>query len=147
VRQAARIGDGLIGTGPDAKLLKGYEDAGGSGPRYGQVTVCWADSERTAERTAREWWPTAAIHGEATQELPNPAHFEDLTQGVTEDQVAEAISCGPDPEPHLAKIREYIEAGYDHVYLHQVGPDQAGFLRFAERELLPALKPAHANAR
>ena len=147
VRQAARIGDGLIATGPDAELLKGFEDAGGSGPRYGQMTLCWAESEQKAKRTAREWWPNAAIHGEATQELPNPAHFEQLTEGMTEEQVAEAITCGPDPEPHLAKIREYIDAGYDHVYLHQVGPDQAGFLRFAERELLPALKPAHANAR
>jgi hypothetical protein len=37
-------------------------------------------------------------------------------------------------------IGEYIDAGYDHVYLHQIGPDQEGFLRFAERELMPALK-------
>jgi len=147
VRQAARIGDGLIATGPDAELLKGFDEAGGSGPRYGQVTLCWADSERKAQQTAREWWPTAAIKGEATQELPNPAHFEQLAESITEEQVAEVITCGPDPEPHLAKIREYIDAGYDHVYLHQVGPDQSGFLRFAERELLPALKPAHANAR
>jgi alkanesulfonate monooxygenase SsuD/methylene tetrahydromethanopterin reductase-like flavin-dependent oxidoreductase (luciferase family) len=29
--------------------------------------------------------------------------------------------------------------GYDHVYFHQVGPDQEGFLQFAERELLPRL--------
>ncbi len=36
-------------------------------------------------------------------------------------------------------IRDYIDAGYDHVYLHQVGPDQAGFLAFAEAELLPEL--------
>ena len=71
----------------------------------------------------------------------------DDTESITEEQVAEVISCGPDPEAHLAKIREYIDAGYDHVYLHQVGPDQAGFLRFAQRELLPALEPAHANAR
>ena len=42
---------------------------------------------------------------------------------------------------------EYVDAGYDHVYIHQVGPDQAGFLRFAERELLPALKPALASTR
>ena len=109
------------------------------------MTLCWAESETKARRTAREWWPTAAIKGEATQELPNPAHFEQLAESITEEQVAEAITCGPDPEPHLAKIREYIDAGYDHVYLHQVGPDQAGFLRFAERELLPALKPAHAT--
>jgi coenzyme F420-dependent glucose-6-phosphate dehydrogenase len=146
-RQAGRLGDGFIGTGPDAEILKEFKAAGGTGPRYGQVTLCWADNERDALRTAHEWWPNAAIRGEASQELPNPAHFEQLSEMVTEDQVAEAVTCGPDPELHLAKIRKYIDAGYDHVYLHQVGPDQAGFLRFAERELLPALKPVPAGAR
>ena len=58
---------------------------------------------------------------------------------VTEDQVAEAIPCGPDPAVHLEQIQAYVDAGYDHVYIHQVGPDQAGFLDFARRELLPAL--------
>ena len=105
------------------------------------MTVCWAASEPEARRTAREWWPTVAIHGEATQELPSPAHFEALTRSVTEDQVAQIVPCGPDAERHLARIREYVDAGYDHVYLHQVGPDQTGFIRFAEGELLPALKP------
>jgi len=146
MKQAARLGDGVIGTGPDGELLKEFEQAGGRGPRYGQVTVCWADTEQAAKRTAKEWWPNAAIRGEASQELPNPAHFEQLSESITEDQVAESITCGPDPEVHLAKIRAYIDAGFDHVYLHQVGPDQAGFMQFAERELFPALKPAHATA-
>jgi G6PDH family F420-dependent oxidoreductase len=145
--QAAHFGDGIIGTGPDASLLSAFAGAGGEGPRYGQVTVCWAESEAEAKRTAHEWWPTVGIHGEATQELPLPAHFEQLSAGVTEDQVAEAVPCGPDPELHLAKIREYLDAGYDHVYLHQVGPDQEGFIRFAERELLPALKPNRSESR
>ena len=145
-RQAARIADGFIGTGPEASLLSAFQEAGGRGPRFGQVTLCWAASEREARRTAREWWPTVAIHGEATQELPNPAHFEHLTSSVTEDQVADALTCGPDPERHLARIREYLDAGYDRVYLHQVGPDQQGFLRFAERELLPTLKLSAVHA-
>jgi hypothetical protein len=110
------------------------------------VTVCWAESEAEAKRTAREWWPTVAIHGEATQELPLPAHFEQLAESVTEDEVAEAVPCGPDPEPHLAKVREYLDAGFDHVYLHQVGPDQRGFIDFAARELLPALRPSPVRA-
>ena len=113
--------------------------AGGEGPRFGQVTLCWGASERAARKTAHEWWPTAALHGEVTQELPNPAQFTDLVKSVTEDQVAEAITCGPDPEAHLEKIQAYIDAGYDHVYLHQVGPDQDGFLEFARKELLPRL--------
>jgi coenzyme F420-dependent glucose-6-phosphate dehydrogenase len=146
-RQAARLSDGLIGTGPETSLVSAYEQAGGRGPRFAQVTVCWAESEASAERTAREWWPTVAVHGEATQELPLPAHFEQLAEGVTDAQVAKVVPCGPDPERHLAKIREYLDAGFDRVYLHQVGPDQRGFIEFAKREILPALKPAAARQR
>jgi coenzyme F420-dependent glucose-6-phosphate dehydrogenase len=144
--RAARIGDGLIATGPDKDLVKAYQDAGGIGPVIGQVSVCWATSEAAARRTAHEWWPTAALHGEVSQELPNPSQFTDLAKSVTEDQVAEVILCSPDPERHLAKIREYEKAGFDHIYLHQIGPDQAGFLDFAEREILPALKAEPAAA-
>ena len=136
---AGRIGDGFVGTSPDKEVLDAYRKAGGAGPRFGQVTMCWATSERAARRIAYEWWPTAALHGEVTQELPDPAQFTDLVKGVTEDQVAEAITCGPDADTHLERIQEYIDAGYDHVYLHQVGPDQDGFLEFARKELLPGL--------
>jgi G6PDH family F420-dependent oxidoreductase len=146
-RQAAQLGDGMIGTGPEASVVGAYESAGGDGPRYGQVTVCWAGSVAEAKRTAREWWPTAAIRGQASQELPNPAHFDQLIAGVSEDQVAEAVPCGPDPDRHLARIQEYIDAGFDHVYLHQVGPDQEGFIRFAQRELLPTLAETRTLAK
>jgi G6PDH family F420-dependent oxidoreductase len=141
---AGKIGDGLIVTGPDPELRSAFERAGGRGPRYAQVTMCWAASESAARKTAHAWWPTAALKGEVTQELPNPAQFTDLVKIVTEDQVAEAIPCGPDPDVHLARIRAYVEAGYDHVYLHQVGPDQQGFIEFAARELLPRIAPVAA---
>jgi G6PDH family F420-dependent oxidoreductase len=143
--RAGRIADGLIGTGPDRAIVEAYRDAGGDGPRYGQVSVCWAPSERDARATAHHWWPTAALRGEVSQELPNPAQFTDLVSIVTEDQVAEAISCGPDPEVHLERIEAYVDAGYDHVYLHQVGPDQRGFLEFARRELLPVFARSDAH--
>jgi G6PDH family F420-dependent oxidoreductase len=142
---AAGFADGIIGTGPDRELIDAYRDAGGDGPRYGQVTICWGTSEAEARRTAHEWWPTAALHGEVTQELPNPAQFTDLVKIVTEEQVAEAIPCGPDPDVHIERIQAYFDAGYDHVYLHQVGPDQAGFIDFARREILPSLAKRDAS--
>jgi G6PDH family F420-dependent oxidoreductase len=145
-RLAGRHAEGLIGTGPETETLDAFEKAGGKGkPRIGQVTVCWAKSEGQARKTAHRIWPTAAIKGRASQELPNPVHFEELAEMVTEDDVAERISCGPDPAVHLASIRKYLDAGYDHVYLHQVGPDQAGFLDFAAAELLPALRGERAR--
>jgi coenzyme F420-dependent glucose-6-phosphate dehydrogenase len=137
---AGRIADGLITTTPDADLLKRFDAAGGSGkPSYGQLTVCWAQDEASARRTAYEYWPTAAIRGELTQELPTPAHFEQAAKMVREEDVTQAIICGPDPEKHMAGVREFIDAGYEHVYVHQVGPDQEGFFRFYEREVIPKL--------
>ena len=56
---------------------------------------------------------------------------------VTEDDVADAVVCGPNPEAHVARLNEYRDAGYTHVYIHQVGPDQDGFLRFYASEILP----------
>jgi G6PDH family F420-dependent oxidoreductase len=144
--RAARMGDGLIATAPDKELVATYHDAGGAGPLIGQVSVCWAESEAAARRTAYAWWPTAALHGEVSQELPNPSQFTDLAKSVTEDQVAEVILCSPDADVHLEKIREYEKAGFDHVYVHQIGPDQGGYLDFAKREILPALKAEPATA-
>lgn len=136
-RVAGRIGDGIITTAPERKLLKAY---GAKGPKLGQVTVCWASSEKAARKTALEWWPTAAIPGDNSTELPLPSSYESLAELVTEDAIAEQVACGPDPAVHLAKITPYLEAGFDHVYIHQVGPDQEGFLRFARTELLPRLR-------
>src|SRR6185503_14107136 len=134
---AGQIGDGLISTAPDKQLLQAY---GQKGPKLGQVTVCWAKTEAAARKTAREWWPTAAIPGDNSQELPLPSSFEALAKLVTDDALAEQVPCGPDPEAHLSKIEPFIEAGFDHVYIHHVGPDQDGFLEFAEKELLPRLR-------
>jgi G6PDH family F420-dependent oxidoreductase len=136
-RLAGRIGDALIATSPDAGQIDEFESAGGAGkPRYGQLTVCWAESEREAIETAHRWWPNAALKGELGQELPLPRHFEQASATLSPEQVAEAVVCGPDPERHRVAIQEFADAGFDHVYVHQVGPDQAGFLRFYERELL-----------
>jgi coenzyme F420-dependent glucose-6-phosphate dehydrogenase len=134
---AGAAGDGLIGISPDDELLSEFEAAGGGGkPRYGQVTVCWAEDEAAARKTALEWWPNAALPGDLPQELALPRHFEQAAGLVSEDDVAETVVCGPDPEAHKAMIEKYADAGYDHVYIHQVGPDQDGFLDFYSREIL-----------
>ena len=143
---AARVGDGLIGTAPDSGLLETFDGAGGAGkPRYGQLTVCWAEREEEARRTAHEWWPNAALRGPLGQELALPSHFEEAAAMVSEDDVAKAVVCGPDPERHAEQIDAFLDAGYTHVYVHQVGPDQKGFLSFYESELLPRFAGATAG--
>jgi coenzyme F420-dependent glucose-6-phosphate dehydrogenase len=134
---AATAGDGFIGTAPDEELISEFEAAGGAHKaRIGQLTVCWANDEETALKTALEWWPNAAAPGELGQELALPRHFEQVAKLVSEDDVAAKVLCSPDPAAHRAAIQEFADAGYDHVYVHQVGPDQEGFLDFYGRKIL-----------
>ena len=141
IRLAAEKGDGLIGVAPDADMIRSFEGAGGEGkPRYGQLHVCWAESEEEARRTAKEWWPNTSIPGELGVELPLPRHFEQAAELVSEEDVADSVICGPDPERHIQALQEYVDAGYTHVYAHQVGPDQEGFLRFYESHVLPKFR-------
>lgn len=137
---AGRAGDGYWGTVPDREALDAFESDGGAGkPRYGQITVCWAEDEEQARKTAFQVWPNAAIKGQLSQDLPTPKHFEEAAGMVTEDDVAQTVVCGPDVSRHAAVVRKYADAGYTHLYVHQVGPDQDGFIRFWEQELRPAL--------
>ena len=144
---AAKLGDGLIGTSPDKKMLSAFDKAGGRGkPKIAELGVCWAANERSARRTAHEWWPTAAMESSLSWELPLPKHFQDVATLVTEDAVAETIVCGPDVDRHVQAIKKYADAGYDQICIHQVGPDQQGFLKFYERSVLPRLAKLRAAA-
>jgi coenzyme F420-dependent glucose-6-phosphate dehydrogenase len=135
---AGRLGDAFVGVAPERSLVEEFEQAGGKGkPRYAQVTVSYAETEEQARKTAFEIWPNAGLEGPLGQELAIPAHYEAAVKLLSEDDVAETVVCGPDPERHLEAIREYEQAGFDHVYVHQVGRDQESFLRFYAEEIIP----------
>jgi coenzyme F420-dependent glucose-6-phosphate dehydrogenase len=138
---AGEIGDGLVSTAPDKGIVAAFEKAGGSGPAYAELSVCYASSEKEALQNAFEAWPNVGISGELTQQLPVPAHFEQAAKMVSEDDVAEKVVCGPDPERHVAGIRKYLDAGFDHIAVHQIGNDQqqTEFFEFYKEEVLPKI--------
>jgi coenzyme F420-dependent glucose-6-phosphate dehydrogenase len=141
VEMAGRLGDGIIGTSPVAESVEQFERQGGKGkPVYGQLHVCWGEDEAAAQKLALEHWPNAAISGGYSLELTMPAHYEEAAELVREEDIAESVVCGPDPERHRAAIQEYVDAGYGNVYVHQVGDDQEGFFDFYEREVLPSFR-------
>jgi G6PDH family F420-dependent oxidoreductase len=136
---AGRAGDGLVTTEPNRETVERYERAGGDGPRYGQVRICWAETEQEAEQTVHELWRHSGLGGTINQELPRPSDFDAVAESVTIEMATEGVPCGPDPQPVLDAIRDWEQAGFDHIALHQVGPDQEGFFRFWEEELQPKL--------
>ena len=132
---AARIGDGFVTVQPDSGMLERYRKKGGKGPAIAALKVCWDEDEQVARKLAHELWPTEGVGGQLAQELALPSHFEAAAANVTEDMVAEQIACGPDPERHAGAIKKYLDAGFDEVYINQIGPNQEGFFRFYKREL------------
>jgi G6PDH family F420-dependent oxidoreductase len=137
---AGELADGLLGLTPDPDVVEAFAVAGGEGrPRLAQLHVCWAESERDARATAHKYWPIAALPARILTELALPQDFAAAARLVDEDAVAERIPCGPDPAVHAAAVQRLVGAGYTTVYVHQVGPDQAGFIDYCKRTLLPEL--------
>jgi coenzyme F420-dependent glucose-6-phosphate dehydrogenase len=135
---AGRIGDALVNVAPKKEIVEKFEDGGGKGkPKYGQLTVCYAKSKDDAKKTAFEKWPNVLVEGSASQELPLPRDFEQLVEDRGADELDGTLPLGPDVDEYIEQIREYENAGYTHLCIHQVGPDQDGFLDFAKGELLP----------
>jgi G6PDH family F420-dependent oxidoreductase len=136
---AGKIGDALISTAPKKELVDRFEAAGGKAkPKYGMLHVCWAKSKDDAKKTAFDVWPNILIEGSASQELPLPKDFEELVEDRDADELEDAsITLGSDPDEFVEAVKEYDKAGFTHAYIHQVGPDQEGFLHFARDELLP----------
>ena len=137
---AGRIGDGYMHVAPETELVDAFRRAGGDGkPCYGKLDTCVAADDAEARRTAYELWPTSGLGAEIGQQLATPEHYERAAETVREEDVAGAILCSGDPGRHVAKLREYRDAGFDHLLVQQVGPDQDALIRLYERDVLPEL--------
>lgn len=136
---AGERADALVGVAPNKELLDRFAEAGGADkPRYGQVNACWAKSEKEGRETALHYWANSGIPGDVNWELKTIELFEMAAENVRPDDIS-SIACGPDPEIYLEAISKFAEAGYTHIFLHQIGPDQDGFIRFCEEKILPAV--------
>jgi coenzyme F420-dependent glucose-6-phosphate dehydrogenase len=137
---AGRIGDGFISTAPEGELVKTFEQAGGDGKqKLGMMHCAYdTDAKKGLARATKEW-PNLALKGPLGQELATPSDFEAAAEMVKESDVAESTPHGPDLEPYLELIGKYADAGFTHVYVHQIGDNQDEFADFAAKELLPKL--------
>lgn len=143
---AGRKGDGIVGLAPVPDLPQGFFEAGGEGkPAYGQIHGRWDTDREQAIDLALEVWPNTGVPGPLSQELPLPAHFEAAAGNVTREMIEEKVVCGPDPEAWAKEIRSFADAGYTHVFLHQIESADDAFFSFAREELLP-LFSAGSNA-
>lgn len=133
-RIAAELGDGLFATEPRRDIVERYQRLGGTGPKYVEAVVVWASDEKQAVQAVLDTTRWALSGWKVMSELPNPVNFDAASQLVDEDDVRAKWPVGPDPEPHLKAVKEFVDAGYDRIVLTNNGPDPDGFFDFFESD-------------
>jgi G6PDH family F420-dependent oxidoreductase len=143
IKVAGRLADGFMSVQPDAGAVRLFRESGG-GDRtvQGGLKVCWGPDEAQARKTMHRIWATDEIPGEAAQLLPLPRHFSQLASLVGEGMIT--APCGPDPAAHTGGIQAFTDAGFDEVFIGQVGAEQEGFFEFYAAEVLPRLREARS---
>jgi G6PDH family F420-dependent oxidoreductase len=136
--------DGIMTTSPDAELVKGFKAKKSGGPLYAEVTLAYAPTVEQGRKLAHERFRFSAFDWSVNAELPSVEGFEAASKYVRPEDLAETISAGPNPDPHLKAIRKYLDAGFDHIVLTGIGPEQQEFVRFFEKSLKPELAVSQA---
>ena len=137
---AGRIADGFITTAPDAESLGRFREMSGGKPAQAGVKVAWAVTEDEGVDLAHRIWRNAGLPGELAQVLPSPRHFEQASELVTRESTAQSIAAGSDVDKHAAALREYVDAGFEEVYVANMGPHYHEMIEAYGREVLPALR-------
>jgi G6PDH family F420-dependent oxidoreductase len=141
-RIAGEHADAMIAVEPEASLGEQFDRFGGQGkPRIGQLPISFDTDKDAAVDRAHELFRWFAGGWKVNAELPGTAAFAAASQFVRKDDVAEQIPCGDDAGAVKEAVKEFVDAGFTHVALVQIGGEnQADFLRWSEKELLPALR-------
>ncbi len=138
---AARIGDAYTTTMPDQELLQRFRDKAKKGATA-QVgfKVAWADSAEQGLDHAYRIWLNSGLPGELSQVLPTVEHFEQASTLVTKEKLAETTTAGSDIDVHLKAFDPFLHAGFDEIYVANMGPEYAAMLRAYGSDVLPALR-------
>jgi G6PDH family F420-dependent oxidoreductase len=131
----------MVAVEPRLELGRAFDAAGGTGkPRIGQLAVCFDEDEDTAAKLAYEQFRWFSGGWRVNAELIGTAAFVAASQAVRVEDVTSSIPCGPKVERYVDAVMRFVDAGFTHVALVQVGGDQQGaFLDWSEDCLLPAL--------
>jgi len=151
-RFAGRQGDGYITTsGKEPSLYtdtllpavrEGAEKAGRSLQDIDmmiEVKVSFAHDLDEA-MNATKFWGALGLSAEQKQGVEDPVEMQRLADALTVEQTARRFIVSTDPDKHVARIKTYLDLGFNHLVFHAPGPDQAAFLELYGKEILPRLR-------
>ena len=135
--------DALITVNQPAETLQrvmdAYRNAGGRGPARLQIHLSWAPTGGEALAIAHDQWRNNIFAPPVPWDLETVEAFDVIGQSVTPEQVAKSVRVSSDLGQHAAWLDEYIEQGWDELYLHFVGQHQAAFIDAFGEHVLPEL--------
>ncbi len=148
-RRAGRVADGLLAVGvrPDQgrrllqRLSEGAEAAGRDPAgllRIAHVNVSWAPDQAQAIRQALARFPIGAMRF-ARGDLRSPQLVEQIAALVGPEDLDERLLVSSDPDRHGELLSQFLDAGYDQVYVHNVGDNHAEFIDMYAARVLPLL--------
>jgi G6PDH family F420-dependent oxidoreductase len=140
---ACRIGDGLITMSPEGEVVDSFNETGK--PMAAGFKVAWADTEDEGVEHAHRLWANAGLPGELAQVLPSPQHFAQASTLVTEESTRESTVCGPDIDRHVENFQPFLKAGFDEIYVANMGPNYKAMIQAYGESVLPALRETGAR--
>ena len=144
-RRHAEWADGLATINQPHETLRevidAYRDAGGQGALTLQVHVSYDPDADKAMETAFDQWRTNTFPPPLCWDLETPHAFDQASVNVTREAVAKVVRISDDLGQHAAWLAEYVDLGFDQLYLHHVGKEQTAFLDAFGEHVLPQLDP------
>nr|WP_156024336.1 glucose-6-phosphate dehydrogenase (coenzyme-F420) [Smaragdicoccus niigatensis] len=151
-KYAGRAGDGFIctsGKGMDLyteKLIpavkEGAEAAGRDVEaidRMIEIKMSYETDRETALENTRFWAPLS-LTPEQKHSIDDPLEMEAAADALPIEQVAKRWIVGTDPDQVVEEIKQYVDAGLNHLVFHAPGHDQQRFLELFARDLAPRLR-------
>jgi probable non-F420 flavinoid oxidoreductase len=143
-RRSAAWADGLVTVNqPHHKLsemLTAYRGNGGRGKAILQIHLSWAPDEKDAVAIAMDQWRSNIFAPPIPWDLPTAAHFDGVSTDVGEEQLRKSVNISASLDQHAQWLAEYADLGFDELYLHFVGQEQARFIEAFADKVLPQLR-------
>ncbi len=148
-KRTGRLADGIITVGAPlekigglfARFEEGAREAGkdpDTMPRVLQLHLSWAPTDEEALANAVTEWPNGAMKFPKA-DIRSPFDFEQMAKLVRPEDFEGRMVISSDVDTHRAHIQKFVDLGFDRVYLHNVGRNQAQWIEVFGRDVLPAL--------
>ncbi|QHE68391.1 glucose-6-phosphate dehydrogenase (coenzyme-F420) [Rhodococcus sp. WAY2] len=151
-RYAGRAGEGFIctsGKGMDLyteKLLPAVAEGAQKADRESdsidrmiEIKLSY-DTDPARARENTRFWAPLSLTAEQKHSIDDPIEMEAAADALPIEQVTKRWIVASDPDYAVEQIRQYVDAGLNHLVFHAPGHDQKRFLQLFERDLAPRLR-------